>query len=409
MHEKEDQVFKFLKLNQPAGIFYAITIDANTLIPVSESNTRDPYNNSTGIQRKLSESRVESIAKYSSSENAMFPTPIILSASSSNIKIDSENNLMEIKFGKMISEKEFFSIVDGQHRLAGIEKAKSEKNFELLALMIFDTTPEQDAEIFKAINRNQKPVTKSLVYDLFGLSSIRSVEKYLHEICVRINQDNRSVLKNHIKMLGYKTENLETPNVTQGALVDVMAPLFSRNFKNDNDRLSEGLSLNEDSDCGLREYLINDNVDDGANLVISYLNSWNLMVVILGYESSKLVKAVGYNLAFRLLDRFLKENDDFLNTGNIQSSNTFSKISSELENRKYGILSKFSMNQVSEGDDLVIFEKINRSSNKEKIFLFWILSKFVDSDRFTSQSVENLGSSLGDVKKLYDVIMNIRK
>ena len=92
--------FKFITMDQPAGRFYIARISANVLIPISQSDTRDPYN-STGIQRKLSMERVRSIAKYCESETAMFPTPIILSGNSKYFKFYTDQNI-EMEYNQLI-------------------------------------------------------------------------------------------------------------------------------------------------------------------------------------------------------------------------------------------------------------------------------------------------------------------
>ena len=174
--------FNFITIDQPAGRFYVSKINANILIPISQSDTRTPYN-STGIQRKLNMSRVKEIAKYCEEKSAMFPTPIILSADSNYFNFYSESNtkmeytniesgFLEIDDGKIIQDKKFLSIVDGQHRLSGIDESGMAQEFDLLVMFVFDTEAYQDAEIFSIINRNQKQVSKSLVYDLYGLSLI---------------------------------------------------------------------------------------------------------------------------------------------------------------------------------------------------------------------------------------------
>ena len=202
--------YQFITTDQPVGRFYITRISANKLIPIAQSKERSPYN-STGIQRKLDTRRVNEIAKYCESPMAMFPTPIILSGKSNYFKfyrtdndfVESEENYNDLNSGfikidseKIMKDRNFLSIVDGQHRLAGIAKSKYSDQFDLLVMFIFDTENYEDAEIFSVINRNQKQVSKSLVYDLYGLSDEMTVEKFAHEIVKALNTLDISKLKN---------------------------------------------------------------------------------------------------------------------------------------------------------------------------------------------------------------------
>ena len=125
--------YRFTSIKQPAGKFYLSKMLASKLIPISQSNVRTPYN-STGIQRLLSQKRIEDIAKFCEDESAMFPTPIIVSAKSNVISFyddkgkSLENDFLSLENGFLLVDSEkikknnlYFSIVDGQHRLAGIE------------------------------------------------------------------------------------------------------------------------------------------------------------------------------------------------------------------------------------------------------------------------------------------------
>jgi len=196
--------FKYFLIEQPIGKLYLGALTAKDINKIAESNTRTAYNQK-GIQRKIIDSRVKEIAKYSAHDDAIFPTPIVLSASSNYIKFEGDG-LLRIDDDKIKNDEAFFSIIDGQHRLAGIKEADKLDVFTLPVVLILDTFLEQDAEIFVTINGNQRSVSKSLLYDLFGLSKNRSVEKVCHTIIKALNKDDNSKIKQKIKMLGYRDE-----------------------------------------------------------------------------------------------------------------------------------------------------------------------------------------------------------
>jgi DGQHR domain-containing protein len=63
-------------------------------------------------------------------------------------------------------------VIDGQHRLAGFEEAMIEDpsigEREIIVTLCIQLSTKQAAEIFLNINTEQKPVPKSLMFDLFG-------------------------------------------------------------------------------------------------------------------------------------------------------------------------------------------------------------------------------------------------
>lgn len=306
---------QFISIRQPAGKFYISKMLASELIPISQSEVRTPYN-STGIQRLLSQKRVSEIAEFCEDKFAMFPTPIIISAKSNVISFfdkngkslvddysELEEGFLAIDIEKIKSENLYFSIVDGQHRLAGIEKyfdnhkENNREDFELSVLFVFDTENYEDAKIFSAINRHQKPVSKSLVYDLYGLSDDITVEKFAHEVVEKINTDSNSLMRNKVKMLGYKTDN---EIVSQATLVEQIIPLVSKNIQEDNKLLIAGYLPASDEKLILREYLINYQIYELSELLIKFLNSWIKILENKGLYQKTLRKTVGFMLAFEI-------------------------------------------------------------------------------------------------------------
>lgn len=75
---------KYFFIEQPIGKLYLGVLSAEDIDKVAKADTRTTYNQE-GIQRRLSETRVREIAKYASGEEAIFPTPIVMSASSKYI------------------------------------------------------------------------------------------------------------------------------------------------------------------------------------------------------------------------------------------------------------------------------------------------------------------------------------
>ena len=315
----------FFTTEQPVGRFYVTNINAEILIPISQSKTRDPYN-STGIQRVVNEGRVREISEYCKYPNAMFPTPIILSGKSKYFKFynlsneeydeDSYKNLnngyLEIEIENIKKDNQYLSIVDGQHRLLGIERSEEAQKFDLVVVFIFDTENYEDADIFSVINRNQKQVSKSLVYDLYGLTDDMTVEKFAHEIVQALNSSKKSKLQNKIKMLGYKTDDFQI--ITQGALVDQLIPLLSRKTTKDNLLLREGEILSSDSSLILREYLINDRMLEAQVQMIAFFNAWQNVIHGNNLDNTILTKTVGFIAGMKVFNTiYTKRSDTLIN------------------------------------------------------------------------------------------------
>ena len=237
----------YIKLEQPVGDMFLVKMKATQVASIAASKTRKSYNDSSGIQRKLDPHRIKSIAEFCKTKNAMFPTPIILSASSDYFVINEEENTLTIP---MISEDEnkFCSIVDGQHRLEGLKESGVIGNFELLVSFVFDTDPSKDAFLFSIINGNQKPVSRSLIYDLYGLSRSRTVEKTCNKIMRALNGENfdiKSELSGKIKMLGYKDEFSQNGIVSQAAMIKNLMKLITDKSERDNIDIEFGRELEQ--------------------------------------------------------------------------------------------------------------------------------------------------------------------
>lgn len=384
--------FNFITIDQPAGRFYVSKINANILIPISQSDTRTPYN-STGIQRKLNMSRVREIAKYCEEKSAMFPTPIILSADSNYFNFYSESNtkmeytniesgFLEIDDGKIIQDKKFLSIVDGQHRLSGIDESGMAQEFDLLVMFVFDTEAYQDAEIFSIINRNQKQVSKSLVYDLYGLTDEMTVEKFSHEIVQALNSVEISVLKGRIKMLGYKTDSFNEDGksikqyVSQATLVDELIPMISKNIAQDNGLIKNGQAIQNinDGKLILRKYFYDDNLYDIQAKLIGFYNAWIEIIRKHFKEDTIIFKTIGFIASlyiFKLLFSRLKNDENIVD-------HTWVGVNMNSE------------------DSYINKELIN----KYKVQFMGVIEEL----NFDSIDINSISSSRSGAKKIYDLL-----
>lgn len=106
-------------------------------------------------------------------------------------------------------------IVDGQHRFYGVKKLyespflsaedkQTIENFEFPTSFLIGFDIYQLGKVFATVNFTQKPVNRSLYYDIFG--SVPDIEKndikLAHDLALHLNNSEESPLKDMIKMLG---------------------------------------------------------------------------------------------------------------------------------------------------------------------------------------------------------------
>lgn len=201
---------------------------------------------------------------------ALFPSAIILGCTTDDNVTNIESFETLIKTNKeegvpsevvLVSNGEIYIangenslVVDGQHRIAGVEnllkEAKAGKiiikpkdiesyeklvppnifilealtQFEFLVTFLIDFDRYEQAELFANVNFNQKPVNKSFYYDIFGTAQRgKSLVKLLHDLTAHLHYNKDSPFKGNIKMLGSGTGYF-----SQAFFVEALIPLFKK-------------------------------------------------------------------------------------------------------------------------------------------------------------------------------------
>ncbi len=229
-----------IKVVQPIGDFFIGSISATDLVAISFADVRRPDGRDIeqyiGTQRDLSEGRVAELKKYVTTVDACFPTSIILAIDSDNATFDERNGRLKIQ-----REENVAKIIDGQHRIAGLEDYRGE-DFEMNVTIFIDMDIEDQAMVFATINLKQTKVSKSLAYDLYEYAAARSPHKTCHNVAKLLNYRSGSPLKDCIKILG-KATGKELESITQATFVDRMMKLITRDPMGDKDRLKRGKRL----------------------------------------------------------------------------------------------------------------------------------------------------------------------
>lgn len=221
-----------IRVEQPLGGFFIASIPYQKLIEITYADTRrveeeeHGFETMLGIQRHVSPSRVKELNKYVNTFDACFPTAIILSIPEQCVEYDenrkslrvfevqSENGEVIIPYSKIAK------ILDGQHRIKGLEAYVKEKKFELNVSIFVDLDPASEAYIFSVVNQAQTKVNKSLVYDLYSLAKAKSPQKLCHQVAVALNETEGSPFRNKIKRLGVAGPKTEAVSITQAAFVE---------------------------------------------------------------------------------------------------------------------------------------------------------------------------------------------
>ncbi len=233
-----------IRVTQPIGEFFIGAIDAADLVNISFADVRRPDGRDIeryiGTERDLSEGRVAEIRKYVTNVDACFPTSVILAVSPEHAAfLPKENgNTGELTITK---DREIAKIIDGQHRIAGLEHYAGPR-FQINVTVFIDMELEDQAMVFATINLKQTKVAKSLTYDLYDYAVARSPQKTCHNIAKLLNFRDRSPLKGCIKILG-KATNIATEAITQAAFVDRVMKLVTRDAMSDKDLLKRKKTL----------------------------------------------------------------------------------------------------------------------------------------------------------------------
>ncbi len=271
---KQDFILGVFTIEQ----FFKFTRYTHRLIVNYNEEGKPEYNNK--IQRFVEPPRVEKIADFLTKDpNASFPTNIVLHIPKEVIlKQDELESQVIITINEEVFNEinnpagdVFISIIDGQHRVRGIEVAiqrleseiddlsktlrvrhnmelqdilnfkierlKDLKNIELVVSFFIDKTLEYQAMIFSTINRTQKRVSQSLVYDLFGLDKNDTPQKIALQIALELNGNKNSPFYKRIKLYGGSYSNENSPPITQATIVRSIINLICENIReSENDR-----------------------------------------------------------------------------------------------------------------------------------------------------------------------------
>lgn len=253
MTDAEPLTLRLLTVKQGRREFYTTVMNARDLFIIARSDIlrlSDPIKPEyKGVQRPISKERVKEIQDYVSTDRSIFPNAIIISVDSRHIRTwQKEGDTHTV----MVLERrdDSASVIDGQHRIAGLEVAP--EGFAMNVSVFVDLDEEQKAEIFTKINSTQRPVNPSIAYQLFGYSSYRSPQRTAHRIAYTLNTTEGSPFYKRLKLLGTQ-DDFAKGTLSQATFARELLRLYTPNPRKDEYRLMRNEELESNRKYPLRE------------------------------------------------------------------------------------------------------------------------------------------------------------
>jgi DNA phosphorothioation-associated DGQHR protein 1 len=344
-----------LRVEQPMGIYYVTVLEAEVLLQVAFSDTMtatmrdgDSMYVLQGTQRAVQPQRLQAIADFINREDAAFPNSIILAANyrpDNGLIEDEEPEEQEGAGGsptrpsprwaidelggshcvlRIPTAQKLAAIIDGQHRLFAFTKAHTTRlKMPLICSVFLDLPKPYQAQLFATINSTQKPVNKSLTYELFGYNVDEEAETYWSPdklavfLTRRLAVDETSPLCGRIVVAPEKDDALARLTVdskwkvSTAVVVEGIMRLYTNNPKKDTTNLLEEGQKKERAALGtlrtdrspLRQlYLENQDAVLYA-ITVNFLRACDELFWSRAGEGSFITKTVGVQALFDVLRR----------------------------------------------------------------------------------------------------------
>lgn len=331
-----------LKVSQPLGNFFVISINAAKLLDICFSEPLkyiDGSGNVQGSQRPQDQKRLKEIASYIESVEMAFPNSIILSANyneNGQIVYDKDDRwrIESDKDGfKLIipTKQKLAAIIDGQHRLNSFRYVTDNNKLEkidLLCSVYFDLPNSYQAFLFATINSNQKKVDRSLALEQFGYNvddeneKSWTPEKFAVFLSRKLNTDKtNSAFYRHIKVAPMNVDSLFNGEknkdwvVSTATIVDGIASLISANPKRDRILMQQksflngrnrSMLVNIKDNSPLRKQFLNIEDQIIYDIIVNFFKSINEILWVNSNTNSYIKKTVGIQALFDVLKSILK-------------------------------------------------------------------------------------------------------
>lgn len=222
----ETKEFKYVVTKFAEHKIYTFAIRVGDLLQLQYVASRGVSTEQGAVQRILNKSRVDSICRFVLSGNS-FVNTFILNWTDNQYepKIKKETIVLPL-------QGRFAQMLDGQHRIAGLIEAVNQKpdiaDMEVLVSLFIGLNTKEAARIFLNINSEQKPVPRSLIYDLFGeaYDDPESAITRVTDIISFLNETQESPYYGRVHYPGKpNSQNL----IDLAIMVNAMKPAFEQN------------------------------------------------------------------------------------------------------------------------------------------------------------------------------------
>lgn len=347
-----------LRVEQSIGVFYVAVLEASLLLDVAYSDVLNASFSGTegryklsGTQRVRSQPRLDPIADFINRNDSSFPNSIILAANHrfedgleeiepgdrevfDDDELDETNQSSysrrwrveenEGAYTLVIPTREkLAAIIDGQHRLFAFSNDRllpERRNMQLVCSVFLDLPKALQAQLFATINSTQKPVDRSLTFELFGYNigeeppEIWSPDKLAVLLTRRLATEEGSVFKGRITIAPLTDEKLTAIGadakwkVSTAVVVDGILRLITSNPKRDANALRLGgvhkrevLRQFKADKSPLRPYYLAMNDAMVYSIVKNYVAACEELFWSKAQEGSFIVKTVGVQALFDVL------------------------------------------------------------------------------------------------------------
>jgi len=216
----------FIKIRQQGRDFYLTNLPASVVTEVSYASVRGRDQEKGAVQRVLNTRRISNIKDFAINGGS-FPNSIVMNWVKENIAIDEESKVLSFEI-----EPNSAQLIDGQHRVAGLKEAIAENvefaNYELPVAIYVGLSTKECADIFLAINTEQKPVHRSLVFDLYEIADDQIVDQAAaraRDIAVELNESGAP----YFNMIKFPGESPRKGGVALSTVVSAIKPLIEPN------------------------------------------------------------------------------------------------------------------------------------------------------------------------------------
>lgn len=232
----ENNEYRYVLTQFAEHSIYTFAMRVGDLLQVQYVASRGVSTEQGAVQRILNKSRVDAISKFVLSGNSFVNTFILNWTDTQYMpKVKKETLVLPL-------QGRFAQMLDGQHRIAGLQEAVNVQpeiaDMEVLVSLFIGLNTKEAARIFLNINSEQKPVPRSLIYDLFG-EAYNDPESALTRVTDIVSFLNDTPESPYYGRVHYPGKPNSQSLIDLAIMVNAMKPAFERNGAFNKFQLSE--------------------------------------------------------------------------------------------------------------------------------------------------------------------------